>query len=193
MDFDKSKKDCLEKLYLPDKSKKGYVDEAVIELIDLINSHDDFYTTSSCAGRINLFTDNQSAVKADANWLLVSHEKIFFDDVKKALNNLPDSTVWFRQEALIIHICTRSYETAVSLLKFAQNNGFKHAGIIAATKRFIVELIGTQRIDAPIALNGKLLVDDNYLNEMTQLANSNLDKVHAQIKRTQIAFKKEFF
>ncbi|KAG0308665.1 hypothetical protein BGZ98_007237 [Dissophora globulifera] len=36
----------------PDKSPKGYVDEPLLPLIVLINSHSDYVTTSSCSGRI---------------------------------------------------------------------------------------------------------------------------------------------
>ncbi|KAF9380849.1 hypothetical protein CPC16_010117 [Podila verticillata] len=36
----------------PDKSPKGYVDEPLLPLIVLINTHADYVTTSSCSGRI---------------------------------------------------------------------------------------------------------------------------------------------
>jgi hypothetical protein len=37
-DFDVEKKKCLNKLYLPDRSRKGEVDEPIIPLIEYINA-----------------------------------------------------------------------------------------------------------------------------------------------------------
>lgn len=35
-----------------DLSRKGSVDEPIAELVSYVNSLDDFYTTSSCSGRL---------------------------------------------------------------------------------------------------------------------------------------------
>lgn len=40
-----------------DKSRKGSVDDRIKDLVCLINSTDDFFTTSTCSGRIILFTN----------------------------------------------------------------------------------------------------------------------------------------
>ncbi|KAJ1922653.1 hypothetical protein IWQ60_006393, partial [Tieghemiomyces parasiticus] len=42
-----------------DKSPKGFIDEPIIPLLDLINRHPDYVTTSSCSGRIAVFADHQ--------------------------------------------------------------------------------------------------------------------------------------
>jgi len=48
-----------------DFSKKGSVDKKIIPLIDKINSKDEYYTTSSCSGRIMLMADGKT--KKDAS------------------------------------------------------------------------------------------------------------------------------
>ena len=53
--FEKEKQDFLSK---KDKSKKGSIDDGIIGLINLINSKSDYYTTSSCAGRIVLLDNS---------------------------------------------------------------------------------------------------------------------------------------
>ncbi len=64
------------KLYLQkqDKSKKGGIDENVLPILKLINAHDDYYTTSSCSGRVYLWRG--SGKKNETEWLRVSHELI---------------------------------------------------------------------------------------------------------------------
>ena len=40
-----------------DLSRKGSVDEPIRELVEYINSQDSFYTTSSCSGRVTVFSE----------------------------------------------------------------------------------------------------------------------------------------
>lgn len=47
-EFGRWKKQCLKKL---DLSKKGSVDEGITHVVSLINSREEFFTTSSCSGR----------------------------------------------------------------------------------------------------------------------------------------------
>lgn len=53
MDFKNVKKQILD---TADLSKKGSIDESIVNLVNYINSHDDYVTTSSCSGRAILFT-----------------------------------------------------------------------------------------------------------------------------------------
>ena len=47
--FDSTKKDILNK---KDKSNIGFIDGKISKLCNLINSKEDYFTTSSCSGRI---------------------------------------------------------------------------------------------------------------------------------------------
>ena len=40
-----------------DLSRKGCVDEAIVSLVEYINARDQYYTTSSCSGRIIVFSE----------------------------------------------------------------------------------------------------------------------------------------
>ena len=193
MDFDQQKKIVLEKLFKPDKSKKGGVDEKLVPLINLINSHNDFYTTSSCSGRIMLFSDNDSKIKTDASWLFVSHEIITFEQIEPSLEILPEAITSFKMEGMILHIACRTLETAKQLIIFSQNNGYKHTGLLSLSKRFIVQIMGVERFDAPIAKSGSLLVSKEYLKLLIESANKKLLKTHNKIDFFFENFKKEFF
>lgn len=50
-EFRRWKAQCLSKV---DLSRKGDVDEDVVDLVQLLNEREQFFTTSSCAGRIIL-------------------------------------------------------------------------------------------------------------------------------------------
>jgi len=193
MGFVEQKKTCLDKLYKPDLSRKGDVDTPLIPFIDLINSHTNFYTTSSCSGRMVLFTDNGDERKDTSEWLFVSHEETNFEKLKPSLEKIPQSILFFRFEGFILHVCAKTFEDAKQFLVFAQNHGYKYTGIIAATKRFIVQVLGVDRFDVPIAKDGKLLVSHEYISSLVDLGNQKLQRTHAGINRLHEAFKKDFF
>lgn len=193
MGFDEQKQKYLDALYKPDKSKKGTVDKRVSALIDQVNKHPDYYTTSSCSGRISLFVCEDFTKKYTARWLVVSHEKISYETLQPVLEQpLPSQDVWFRQESFIFHVCARNFEKAKELIIFAQLNGYKHTSLIGMGKRFIVEFMGTEKIAVPIARNGKLLVSKEHLLFLIDEANKQLDRVHNGIDRFLDAWKKNY-
>ncbi len=181
--FDEEKEEYMSKLYKPDKSRKGDVDNYIIPLIDYINKTENYFTTSSCSGRISLFTMHNSDNKYDAEWIFVSHDKINFEQILENLKELPSSLVRFKQEPMILHICARTLEDAQTLMYVAHEAGLKDSGIISTKKRFIVKIVGSDRVDSPIAKDGKLVVDETYLKIITDLCNEKLEKVHQRIDR----------
>lgn len=192
MDFDLQKKKCIAKIYKPDNSKKGSVDVQISSLLDKINELDDYYTTSSCAGRITLFVESKNGKKCRSDWLLVSHEPVLFENVKSALKKLPDRKVWFRLESSILHVCCRDLDDARKMLGFAKIAGFKHAGIMDFGSRIMLEIISTDRIDTPIAFEKKLFMSDDYLRFLIELANSKLKRTREKIKKLESLISKSF-
>ena len=53
-DFEKQK---LKSLSSIDNSKKGSVDSRIVDLVDFINGSNDFFTTSSCSGRLAVISE----------------------------------------------------------------------------------------------------------------------------------------
>jgi len=187
-DFDLQKRLCLEKLYKPDKSRKGDVDKPIISLIDYLNSLKDYYTTSSCSGRIYLLTESDK--KPEVKWLYVSHEVVLLKDILDALSeeNLkdhPKDRIWLRQENLILHVACRTLEDANSILKIARDIGLRRSGIIADSKIIIVEICSTEKMDVPVAEKGELLVSESYIRLITRIANQKFLKGRQKLERLE--------
>ena len=53
--FESEKRRVLEEK--EDASRKGSIDAPISELVEYINKQEDYYTTSSCSGRIILFSE----------------------------------------------------------------------------------------------------------------------------------------
>jgi tRNA wybutosine-synthesizing protein 3 len=178
--FDLDKKNTLNKLR-HDKSLKGEIDSQILPVVELINSHPDLYTTSSCAGRIMLFMEGPS--KKEAGWIYESHEPVSIKELRKQLVEPPEQVLWFRMEPPIIHISCRDLVTAEKILKIANDSGFRRSGIIALGKRIIIEIKLPERIDAPVADKGLLLVTEDYLAELARMANSKLKNSRKRLEK----------
>lgn len=170
--FELDKKNALSK---EDKSSKGEWDKRIIPLCDTINAKPDFYTSSSCAGRLVLLKIPQSGKKQDAEWLFTSHDKTEVSSLKSALKGLPDNQIVYRYEPFIIHVVCRDLEHAKMLLDLIRNMGLKRCGIISLGHKITIEIIGTADISMLIAQEGKVLVDDPYLQTLIDTSNMLLE------------------
>ena len=74
---------------------EGLVDEGVISVINSFNSHPDIFTTSSCAGRIQLIIlpdiGRKDSVQRRKTW----HREVTADEVDEAISELdiPDNSI----------------------------------------------------------------------------------------------------
>jgi len=168
VNFDNDKKQHMHKLKHLDKSKKGFVDEPILKLVNLINSKKDYYTTSSCSGRIVVTAFSDDMKKNKTKWLFVSHALI-----KKNQFNLKlvRELTYLRFEPFIIHIVAKDIDCATKLLQSAKDIGLKRAGIISAKNRIVLEIIGHDWLVAPIAKDNNLLIDKDYLKFLIKEAN----------------------
>ncbi|MBW2976641.1 hypothetical protein KY347_04305 [Candidatus Woesearchaeota archaeon] len=180
MTFEKKKKDFLRK---KDKSRKGSIDGKIKKLVNRINSFGDFYTTSSCSGRILLLAIPESNKKNEVKYLFCSHKKIKYNELEKALpEKLPKNIVWFRVEPAILHIACRNLDSALRLLNTARNIGFRRSGIISAGKnRIVMEIISTEKIDAIAGKKSKLLIGKNYFKILVEEGNKKLERTWKKI------------
>ncbi|MAE42953.1 hypothetical protein CMO93_04220 [Candidatus Woesearchaeota archaeon] len=188
MNFQKEKNQFLRK---KDKSIKGKIDNKIKRLVNKINSLDDFFTTSSCSGRIVLLIPNKT--KHNTKWLFSSHDKVDFKKIEnqKILDKLPKNDVRFLMEPAILHIACKNIEAAKKLLNIARDIGFRRSGIISIGKnRIVLELISTERIDTIISKNGKLLIDENYFEVLVNEGNKKLEKTWGKINKLYKAIDK---
>ncbi|MFH2028121.1 MAG: tRNA wybutosine-synthesizing 3 family protein [Nanoarchaeota archaeon] len=180
MGFDKDKENALSK---QDKSKKQSIDHGIKLLVDLLNSKMDFYTTSSCAGRILLISNLEVNRKYNAEWFFISHDIVRFDDIKLCLAGIDDGDVDLKQESAIFHVCCRTLESASELIEMAKHIGFKRSGISTISNKIMVEIVSTELVCAPVIKDGKIVVSDDYLRILVSEANKKMVKTKEKIER----------
>lgn len=167
-----------------DKSNIGKWDSKIKILCEKLNKRKEYYTTSSCSGRVVLIKSLDE--KAENVFLFRTHDKIKFGELKKALKDIDyKGLVEFQQTTCILHVACASLEDAQNLVNKAKLAGWKHSGIMATEKRFIIELYSTEKINFPIMNKGQILVDDDFLKIVIKEANNKLERVWEKIKRLE--------
>ena len=195
MSFDqflRRKKSVLSK---PDKSYIGEWDKKIISLCNKINSNKNYYTTSSCSGRIVLMIAQNK--KSHNLFLKISHELISFNWLKNNLSNLKvipsraqaskikNKFVKFKCEPPILHVVCRNLESASLLLEKVKISGMKHSGIHCLRRNIILEIHGDDKLEFPIFSKNKILVDDDFLKLIAKESNKKLKKSWKIIKKLE--------
>ena len=178
--FRKEKKEFLGK---KDKSRKSSIDVLIKPVLDRINSMEDYYTTSSCSGRIILVEKDDAGNKKGARWLFVSHEHVAFPKFYSALRTIGQRDVWLKQESFILHVCCFDLAAAESLMQRVDSLGLRRSGMVSFSRKIIVELIGHEQLEAIVAKAGKIACPEAYLKMLLSEANKKLRKNKKKIKK----------
>lgn len=182
MDFQTRKK-----LPKKDRSNIGSWDVKIKGLCEKINNNKNYFTTSSCSGRVILMKSSVKKIKDI--FLFRTHDKIGFNELKKALEMTArkySGLVEFQLSSCILHVDCKSFEDAQKLVNKAKESGWKRSGLMTSKKRFIVELQSTEGISFPVMDKGEMLVDDNFLKIVVREANRKLVRTWDKIKRLKV-------
>ncbi|XP_047378772.1 tRNA wybutosine-synthesizing protein 3 homolog isoform X2 [Sciurus carolinensis] len=170
-EFRRWKAQCLSKA---DLSRKGSVDEDVVEIVQLLNAQEQFFTTSSCAGRILLLDGGINGLgvqKQNCCWLLVTHIPCIKDDVMVALKKANGDAV-FKFEPFVLHVQCQQLQDAQMLA-----------------------VRSTHGLEVPLSHKGKLMVTEEYIDFLLNIANQKMEENKKRIERffncLQLALERE--
>jgi len=173
MPFPTEKKNQLAK---QDKSKKGDIDQKIFPLLEAINTKEDYYTTSSCSGRILLWCG--SGKKSEIEWLKVSHDLIAEDfyKISKQEDENKKGLIWLRLEPMILHVACKDLESANKLLDIAKSF-YKKSCLLSIRNKIVVEIRGSEFVEMPLFKEGKLLFAEEEFLWLTEMLNEKMKKV----------------
>lgn len=168
-----------------DSSRKGRVDAALPDLLALINGSAAYSSCSSCSGRLVLIagSDETEGQKQNCPWLFVTHEKCQKEDVVAGLHTAQDNAV-FKFEPFILHVECREVEDARLLHSAAVNSGFRNSGITISKKgKIMMAVRSTHCLEVPLCHRGTVLVSDEYIGYLVQVANRKMEENQRRIDR----------
>ncbi|XP_036613835.1 tRNA wybutosine-synthesizing protein 3 homolog isoform X1 [Trichosurus vulpecula] len=194
-EFQKWKAQSLSKV---DLSRKGSVDEDVVELVRLLNSREQFFTTSSCAGRILLLdrgSDGCEIQKQNCSWLLVTHRLCAKDDVLSALKKAQGDAV-LKFEPFVLHVQCRQLQDAQVLHSVAVDSGFRNSGITVGKRgKTMLAVRSTHGLEVPLSHEGRLMVTEEYIDFLLKIANQKMEENKKRTERfysrLQLALERE--
>lgn len=154
--------------------RDGKVDVDIVPLLEKINSMDHYVTLSSCSGRIAVLDLEEFGKKLNSRFLGKWHNFVSFEEVLESVKSC-ERQGWLLQFPPIIHVACKDIFSAEKLLAIANAAGFRRSGIISL-RNIVVEIASLERLEMPVAIGGKLVVDENYLRIAVEIANLKLEK-----------------
>lgn len=175
-----------------DNSLKKSIDQSVLPICDVLNNSKDYFTTSSCSGRIVLYREHKGKEKDSSKnpWILISHDPISYNQLQESISLVSSeeaSVVYFKFEPMIMHIEARDVDQAQKLLSVAVQSGFRNSGISIGKNRIIVAIRCTLKLDVPLILefDGSfgLGIKEEYVRWLVDLGNEKMVANNALIMR----------
>jgi len=165
------------------------IDSEILNILNLINSSDNFYTSSSCSGRILILEIPKVGDKVNARFLGKWHSTTNFEEIEKAIKKAEKGQIWFLAQSPIIHICAKTYDFADFILKIAITSGFKNSGLKSISNKIIIEICSTERIDIPLGFNGNILCNNDYLKFIINTSNDIMKKSRVKLNKFEQSLK----
>ena len=168
-----------------DLSPIGAPDTPILHLLNLINSHHDYVTLSSCSGRLSIFQCKADGTKG-GKWIVCQHVPFdnFGNELDELYNKLIDvctqytnsndvyGDVQYKFEPLILHVACSTLDAAQLLLNISLQSGMRNSGIVVTNQRYTVQIRCTLKIEQIIIdSTGTLYVDKPYLLFMMKQVN----------------------
>ncbi len=162
------------------------VDHDIIPLLEKINALDNYFTTSSCSGRISVMEMPHFGDKLNSLWLGKWHGEVVVEEVLEAVGRHSRGQLWFLVRSPILHVAAKTMEDAVKLLNLAIGLGFKYSNVKSIShKKLLVEIRSTERMDVPLGEDGELWIDEEYIGRIVNLANAQVRRFKGKLKRLE--------
>ncbi|NPA86305.1 MAG: hypothetical protein GXO42_02835 [bacterium] len=176
---------------LQEALQRGEVDEDILPLLQIINSSENFFTTSSCAGRIMVMEKPPTESKPETRVLGKWHREVTLEEVKQAVSQHSKDYLWFKLDSFILHIVARTLEDAAALLHAVRGAGLRNSGIRAVTASgVLVAITGTENIEHLLGKDGKVCCTEEELGLLVETANRKFRRMRARLKQLEALLQK---
>jgi len=188
-----------------DNSRKGSVDSLLVDFLSGLNAHPDYFSLSSCSGRICLVgntavgaSDDQTdkVRKKGCSWLHIAHNQVSTDVIWEALNNqasereveeggkVNGGVITLKFEPFILHVQCRDTEAAKRLHTISLEAGYRNSGItLGKSGKVTLAVRSTHGLEVPLTdTSGSVLVDRRYVDFVVGEANRKLAENEVKFK-----------
>jgi tRNA wybutosine-synthesizing protein 3 len=170
----------------------GYVDIDIKELIELVFTKKNIFTTSSCSGRITIVDAIYPWLREEASIVFKKHSSITVEEILSILNQNALHRFWLIVSGPIVHFNVLDLSTAFRLLTIVRNAGFKHSGILSISSGgIIVEVVSGVWVPFLLKDGDKIVVKDleyivSLVNEILYEGKAKLEKLFKFLRDADI-------
>ncbi|ABU82179.1 tRNA-wybutosine modification methyltransferase TYW3 [Ignicoccus hospitalis] len=151
MRWDLMKARALERLR--SEAALGMVDGELLELLNLINSHQGLFTTSSCSGRITVAcSDISPDDKRSTRIIYKTHRTTSVPAIENALREAKCKHLWAKSSHPLLDLFAKELDLAWDIVDLAKKAGFKYSGVQRSGSYYRVIIRSNENIQFP--LNG---------------------------------------
>lgn len=170
--------------------KEDMLDYDIVDMLTAINSVPCIATSSSCSGRIAVFSAPSPGDKRQGGIVYKWHRPVDPAELREAIldaRNTGHRYVWASAQPPILALHTCSLKLADMIADIAINSGYKYTGYKYTSRSYYMFIIGSERIDIPLVFEGRAIVDLDY-NLLANLLNSYLLLGKRKLNRLRRAF-----
>ena len=188
--FEMIKQNAAETLHTAIREKK--IDPLMISISKHVEKTKNYFTTSTCSGRITLMDLNEDESKKENVFYRKWHRKVKMEEVWKAIEDYStNGNVWLRQDAFVYVIGTNTWENAEKIIRACQEAGVKRYGVHHfEEEKILMEIFGTQNMSIPLITKGKILIEKKHVKEWVKIANQKWTRNENKRKQFEKVLKK---
>jgi len=153
----------------------GYVDPDLVNFIYKVFNTKNFFTISSCSGRITLIDAIFPWARDESYIVFKKHTPVSLEEVIPVLSVKPLHRLWLIASGPIFHFVAKSIPAAQILVNEVRKCGFKHSGIISIrVDGIVVEVISGTWTSFLLADGDELVIQPNSLIRILEISNTIL-------------------
>ncbi|RLG78021.1 MAG: hypothetical protein DRO12_00465 [Thermoprotei archaeon] len=170
----------------------GYVDEDIVELIELIFRTEHYFTISSCSGRVVAVDAEYPWLRTEGVVLFKKHSPISMAEFTRLVSTPVLSRLWLVVSGPILHIVADGIDQAYELLRNVRSLGFKHSGIISLRNDGVVlEVISGIWLPILIKERNVIMLNEQSFSSVVELVNKTLIAAKKRLQRLKDLFSEE--
>ncbi len=182
------------------RHKKTFEDAIKIERMDMafeplcrfISEQKNYFTSSSCSGRIMLLSTLKDENKKDAHFHKKWHSTVKIEELWEWIEKKTTGVLWFKVNPLILHIGCVDLEKAKKILEIMKLAGIKRGGIIVVKKdKILIEFQGSQEMSLPVKEENQIIIEKKFMKKMLEYANKKIEKNYKQLEKLEKIMRQE--
>lgn len=184
-----------------DLSLKGSIDEPIRNLVQIINDSPDYYTTSTCSGRVTLIEKphDRPNSKNGNKFIQSCHLLDEVKDLKSVINaylneaivsnKREDTCLWLKFEPFILHVQCLNLNRAQILLRVALSAGCRNSGLtLGKSDKFMVAVRSSSSMEVPLFCGSKFELSKSYLDFLCQESERRMIDNQDRLRKLESSF-----